>query len=98
MKKLLLLLCCGVFGFMPALKSQVTTSAITGYISGDDGQPLPGANIVATHIPSGTIYGIISREGGGFTLPDMRIGGPYSLEVTFIGYDKEKFDGIYLKL
>ena len=98
MKKLLLLLCCGVFGFMPALKSQVTTSAITGYITDDANQPLPGANIVATHIPSGTIYGIISREDGGFTLPDMRIGGPYSLDITFVGYDKERFDGIYLKL
>lgn len=98
MKKLLLLLCCGVFGFMPALKSQVTTSAITGYIHDEKNQPLPGANVIATHIPSGTIYGVISREDGGYTVPNMRIGGPYSLEVSFVGYEKEKQDGIYLKL
>jgi hypothetical protein len=89
MKKLLLILCCGVFGFMPALKSQVTTSAITGYITDEKNQPLPGANVIATHIPSGTIYGVISREDGGFTVPNMRIGGPYSLEVSFVGMKKK---------
>jgi hypothetical protein len=98
MKRLFLLLCLGVLCLLPGLQAQVTTSAMTGYITDENHQPLPGANVIATHLPSGTIYGVISREDGGYTLPNMRIGGPYSLEVSFIGYKKETADGIFLKL
>jgi len=98
MKRQLLLLFFGVVCLVSGIKAQVTTSAMTGYITDDKNQPLPGANVIATHIPSGTIYGVIAREDGGYTLPNMRIGGPYSLEVSFVGYEKETSDGIYLKL
>jgi len=98
MKRLVLLLFCGLFYLAPGLKAQVTTSAITGYILDELYLPIPGANIIATHIPSGTIYGVITREDGGYTVPNMRIGGPYTLEVSFIGYEKQTADGIYLKL
>ena len=98
MKRLLLLFCCGVFSLVPTLKAQVTTSAMTGYIMDENNEPLPGASVIATHIPSGTMYGVLAREDGGYTLPNMRIGGPYSLAVSFIGYEKETADDIYLKL
>jgi hypothetical protein len=83
---------------MPTLRAQVTTSAMTGYIMDENHEPLPGASVIATHIPSGTMYGVLAREDGGYTLPNMRIGGPYSLAVSFIGYEKETADDIYLKL
>ncbi|HZV43317.1 MAG TPA: carboxypeptidase-like regulatory domain-containing protein, partial [Saprospiraceae bacterium] len=98
MKRLLLLICCGVFSLVPTLQAQVTTSAMTGYIMDENNEPLPGASVIATHIPSGTMYGVLAREDGGYTLPNMRIGGPYSLAVSFIGYEKETADDIYLKL
>jgi len=87
-----------VFSLVPTLKAQVTTSAMTGYIMDENNEPLPGASVIATHIPSGTMYGVLAREDGGYTLPNMRIGGPYSLAVSFIGYEKETADDIYLKL
>ena len=97
MKKTLLLLFSGlVFAF--SLHAQVTTSAMAGYVVGDDGQPIPGANVLATHTPSGTIYGVITRDDGGYTIPNMRVGGPYTLEVSFIGYEKKTIESIYLKL
>ncbi len=80
------------------LKAQVTTSAMTGYVMDDANQPLPGANVLATHSPSGTVYGVITRDDGGYTIPNMRVGGPYMLEVSFVGYEKKTFEGIYLKL
>ncbi len=98
MKHCLLLLFCGIFCASNSLQAQVTTSAMTGYVWDESHQPLPGANIVATHIPSGTIYGVIARDDGGYTIPNMRIGGPYLVEVSFVGYEADAQDDIFLKL
>ncbi|MDZ4749220.1 MAG: carboxypeptidase regulatory-like domain-containing protein [Saprospiraceae bacterium] len=97
MKKQLLLL-LGIFCLSFSLKAQVTSSAIAGYVMDNSNQPLPGANVLATHTPSGTLYGVITREDGGYTIPNMRVGGPYMLEVSFVGYEKKSVEGIYLKL
>ena len=97
MKKQLLTLLLGM-AFAFSLHAQVTTSAIAGYVMDDSNQPLPGANVLATHTPSGTVYGVITRDDGGYTIPNMRVGGPYLVEVSFVGYDKKSSDGIYLKL
>jgi len=82
----------------PLLFAQITTSSVTGTVKSTTDEPLVGATIVATHVPSGTKYTGISRGGGQFTIPNMRIGGPYLIEVTFVGYDKEKYEDVYLKL
>lgn len=97
MKKQLLLL-LGILCLSFSIRAQVTTSAMTGYVMDDSNQPLPGANLLATHTPSGTIYGVITRDDGGYTIPNMRVGGPYMLEVSFVGYEKKSIEGIYLKL
>ena len=75
-----------------------TTSSMTGRIVDNNGQPLPGATIVAVHEPSGTQYGIVTNTEGFFNLQGMRIGGPYSIEVTFVGYSKKTFTDITLRL
>ena len=98
MKKQLLTLLCSFMVLALPLGAQVTTSALTGYVVDEADQPLPGANVVATHIPSGSVYGVIARDDGGYTIPNMRVGGPYLVEVSFIGYDTESDDDIYLKL
>lgn len=97
MKKQLLLF-LGILCLSLSLQAQVTTSAMAGYVVDDTNQSLPGANVLATHTPSGTVYGVITRDDGGYTIPNMRVGGPYKLEVSFVGYEKKTFDGIYLKL
>ena len=65
----------------------VTTSAIKGLVLDAKGQPLPGATVVATHLPSGTTYGNATRDNGQFDLLNMRIGGPYEIKVSFVGYE-----------
>ncbi len=82
----------------PFLFAQITTSSVTGVVKSTSDEALVGASIVATHEPSGTKYSTTSRSGGSFSIPNMRVGGPYLIEVTFVGYDKESYSDVYLKL
>ncbi len=81
-----------------ALFAQVTTSSISGTVTGSTNEPLVGATIVAIHQPSGTKYSTTARAGGQFSISNMRVGGPYSIEITFVGFQSEKQDEVYLKL
>lgn len=81
-----------------AIKAQVTTSSITGYVKNSSGEPLDGATITAVHVPSGTKYVTISKKDGNFTIPNTRIGGPYNITVEFVGYQPAKLEGVTLNL
>ncbi|WP_439487810.1 TonB-dependent receptor [Algoriphagus sp.] len=81
-----------------AFSQGVTTSAINGRVTDSSGEVLPGANVVATHIPSGTRYGSVTNLEGRFVIPNMRVGGPYTVVVTFIGYENGLFEDIVLSL
>jgi outer membrane receptor for ferrienterochelin and colicin len=76
----------------------VTTSSINGIIRDQNGQPLPGATIIALHTPSGTQYGTSSRNDGTFTIPNARVGGPYTITTTFVGYTEDKKENVFLSL
>lgn len=76
----------------------VTTASFSGVVKDQNGQPVYGANVVATHVPSGTVFGAATRADGRYNIPFVRVGGPYSLTVNFIGYKKETRDGIMLAL
>lgn len=80
------------------VNAQVTTSSITGVVTSDKGEPLEGATIKAVHTPSGTSYATVSRKGGNFTIPNMRVGGPYTVTVTFVGYQPQEYKDINLQL
>ena len=68
-----------------AMMSQVTSSSMSGRVTDVDG-PVMGATVVAIHVPSGTKYGTITNDEGRFNLPGMRVGGPYTVDVSYIGY------------
>lgn len=85
-------------GLVTGASAQVTTSSITGSIRGSDGQPLIGATVKATHQPSGTVYGTTTLSNGTFTIPGMRIGGPYKIEISYIGYEPKVIEGVTLSL
>lgn len=77
---------------------QVTTSAMNGRVIDSSKESLPGATVIATHQPSGTQYGTITNVEGRFNLPGMRAGGPYIVEVSYVGYSKETYSDITLFL
>ncbi|HEY3430436.1 MAG TPA: TonB-dependent receptor, partial [Cyclobacteriaceae bacterium] len=93
-----LLMVAFTFLFFFSHAQGVTTSSVSGQVLDEAGEALPGASIVAVHNPTGTQYGTSSRADGRFNLPNLRIGGPYTITVTFVGYENRKADNVYLKL
>lgn len=85
--------------FTPNAMAQVTTSSITGVISDKKtNETLIGASVVATHVPSGTRYASITNEDGRFAMPSVRVGGPYKVVVSFVGYKETMQENIYATL
>jgi len=78
--------------------SQVTTSGINGKVTAADNESLPGATVIAVHQPSGTQYGTVSNTEGRFTLMNMRVGGPYTVTVSFVGNSTKVYNDITLSL
>jgi hypothetical protein len=76
----------------------VTTASLNGIVQDTDGNPLLGANVIAEHIPSGSQYGAATRDNGFFNLPNLRVGGPYTVTVSYIGYNPQKKEEIFLSL
>jgi hypothetical protein len=76
----------------------VTTSTMNGFILDESGAPVGQARIEATHVPSGTKYAAIARQSGAYTSPNMRVGGPYRVTVTFIGFQPKTRDDVTLNL
>ena len=86
------------FMSVSAALGQVTTSGVLGTITDETGSTLPGATVVATHVPSGTVYGTITDINGMYQLMGMRTGGPYTVEITYVGTNPEKYTDITLSL
>ena len=78
--------------------SQVTTASLGGRIVDTKGETIIGAAVVATHTPSGTTYGAVTNGEGLYAIQGMRTGGPYTVEVSCLGYQSVKFTDITLSL
>lgn len=75
-----------------------TTAAMSGIITDEKGETLPGAAVIVIHEPTGTQYSAISRDNGQFNIVNMRIGGPYKMTASFVGFKENKTTGIYLSI
>lgn len=80
-----------------SLRAQVTTSAISGEVSGS-GTPVTGVVVTAVHQPSGSRYAVITNSSGRYLMQGLRPGGPYTLEASFLGYHPYSKSDIYLPL
>jgi hypothetical protein len=87
-----------IFAIHLSSVAQVTTSSMSGSVLSATNEPLVGATIIATHTPSGSRYSTTARAGGNFAISNMRVGGPYVVDVSFVGFQTEKQEDIYLKL
>lgn len=79
-------------------RAQETTSEIQGTVSDSSAAPLSGATITALHQPTGTKYVTTSRKDGRFNLANLRVGGPYEVSVSFVGFKDEKQENVTLLL
>lgn len=97
MKKRLLFLIVMFFSLTSAVMAQITTSGISGKVT-SKGEEVIGATITATHQPSGTIYRGLTNLDGRFTIQGMRVGGPYKVEIAYLGKQTKTFEGVMLHL
>ena len=81
-----------------SVHAQVTTSNMSGVVTTIDGKKSTGATIKATHMPSGTVYSATANSAGVFNLSNMRVGGPYQVEVTYGNEKPMIYDDVYLEL
>lgn len=78
--------------------AQVTTAAINGFVTDSKGEGLPGATVVAVHTPSGSRYGTVTNASGVYTLPTVRVGGPYTITVSYVGFKEQTLNDVYASL
>ncbi|MBL0144526.1 MAG: carboxypeptidase regulatory-like domain-containing protein [Chitinophagaceae bacterium] len=95
MKKILFLL-LSVLALNFGVKAQITTSGIAGTVKNAKNEALVGATISATHNPTGTVYKVQSRANGRFDISNMNNGGPYTIEVTYVNYEKDVKQDVFL--
>jgi hypothetical protein len=96
MKKVILSLLLSVSAFVGF--GQVTTSSISGVVKNEKNEVLVGATIQAVHTPTGTKYSTSTNKSGGYVLPGVRVGGPYTLQATFVGYGKDEVKEVNTQL
>src|SRR5262245_22810468 len=99
LRTLALAMSCALLGSTGhALAQGVTTAAMQGVVKDDQGQVIPGVSITATHEPSGTVYESVTQADGRFTMPGMRVGGPYNASAALTGFTTAVQNNLTLSL
>jgi hypothetical protein len=80
------------------VNAQVTTSKIKGTVTDKAGEPLFGANIVVLHVPTGTVSGAVAQDNGRYTVPNLRVGGPYKITFSYVGFKSQEVENVFLTL
>jgi hypothetical protein len=93
---------CLFFMFLFLMSSvaiaQVTTSKIRGTVTDNKGEGLFGATVAVLHVPTGTVSGTTTLENGKYTVPNLRVGGPYKVTFSYLGYASQEVNNIFLTL
>jgi Carboxypeptidase regulatory-like domain len=76
----------------------LTTASVSGKVVDDSSEKIYGATAIAIHTPSGTKYGTITNDEGEFRFPNLRIGGPYTISISYVGFETKTETEIYLSL
>ena len=84
MKKTILSLVLSAFALVGF--GQITSSSISGVVKNEKKEVLAGTTIHAIHVPTGTQYKTVTNKLGVYVLPAIRVGGPYTIHATYVGY------------
>src|SRR5262245_51278995 len=81
-----------------AVMAQATTATIAGQITNTKGEALPSSTVTVTLTTTGTKHNILTLQDGRFTIPNLRVGGPYTIEISHVGYHSKTIDNVMLNL
>ncbi|HEX3582627.1 MAG TPA: TonB-dependent receptor [Thermoanaerobaculia bacterium] len=81
-----------------SVQGQVTSGNIGGTVTGADGAALPGVTVEAVHVPTGTRYSTVSASDGRYTIPNVRVGGPYRVTANLEGFKPRVAEGVQVSL
>ena len=85
MKKAILMSLLSLFVTFASF-GQITTSTLSGVVKNEKGETLGGATVHAVHQPTGSEYRTNTNKSGVYTIPAVRVGGPYIIHVSYVGY------------
>lgn len=97
LKSFLLVLVLAI-GYLGVYGQGATTSSLKGRVAEDNGTPIAYATVLALHEPSGTSYGTTTMSDGTYSLTGLRVGGPYLVTISFMGYTSVSYKDVDLKL
>ena len=98
LKTVKLLALVAMFFVALASSAQVTTSALSGVVTDENQEAMIGATVTALHTPSGTQYNAVTNMDGRYSIKGMRPGGPYTVTVSYIGYQTRQIQDVTLQL
>ncbi|MFL5740445.1 MAG: carboxypeptidase regulatory-like domain-containing protein [Flavisolibacter sp.] len=80
------------------LQAQETTATISGLVTDVKKLPVAGASISLVHEPTGSKAAGQTNNKGFFVIPNLKPGGPYTIIISFVGYEDQKFENLNLSL
>ncbi|MGC4037613.1 MAG: carboxypeptidase regulatory-like domain-containing protein [Chitinophagaceae bacterium] len=80
------------------LNAQETTSTLSGSVVDSKAQPVVGATVVVKHEPTGYSSTTQTNSKGLYVINNLKPGGPYTIHITFVGLQEEKYDNVNLSL
>jgi outer membrane receptor for ferrienterochelin and colicin len=98
LRRSLLFCCLAILALAPVVQAQLTTGSLTGFVKAADGSALPGVTIEAVHTPTGTHYSDVTGADGRYTIPNVRVGGPYTITATLEGFKPTTLNGVNVNL
>ena len=79
-------------------RAQVTTATLDGRVTSDKNEEVIGAPVVVLHLPTGIKRGTATDADGNFTIPNLAPGGPYAVQVSYVGFGTQNISDVYLTL
>jgi hypothetical protein len=82
----------------PGFAQGVTTGAVSGTITNDQGQPVESAQIEILNALTGSRSAALSRSDGRYYVQGLEVGGPYTVTVRRIGFAPRDTTGVRVSL
>src|SRR5438445_3572142 len=92
------ILACVTLAMPTTMHAQVTTGNIAGSVTDPSSGPLPGVTVEAVHVPTGSRYTAITDSHGRYTMPNVRVGGPYHITAALEGMRPADVTGVQVGL